>query len=149
MSRDLPGSWVALQQSLEYCAEHAGESIPLEVILNKGMLVERVRGRYGNDLTAEEAVEAVLDAMVRELVRGGSVRITGFGTLDLVERGPHESCNPKTGEPVMVASSRRVRFRAGRNLVDLVNRRKSVPKWGSAIKKAPRGTVTRKVASGS
>jgi hypothetical protein len=42
-----------------------------------------------------------------------------------------------------VPSTYRVRFRAGQNLLDLVTKTKKLPRKGSAIKKAPKGSITK------
>lgn len=112
--------------------------------MNKGQLIDVVRDRYGDGLSAKQAVEAVLDVMVRELTSegGGRVSVTGFGTLEVRTRAARYARNPKNGERVRVPAIRWVRFIAGRNLTALVNGEKKLPDQESAIKKAPKGSVT-------
>jgi DNA-binding protein HU-beta len=115
----------------------------LEVRVNKAQLIETVKNTHGNDLTAEEAVEAVLDVIVRELAMRRRVSVTGFGALDSVRVNRHKARNPQTGETVWVPATQRVRFRPGQNLIDLVAKKKKLPRTGSAIKKAPKGSITK------
>lgn len=109
--------------------------------MNKALLIERVRDVYGNELTAAQAVEAVLDSIVREVVEGNSVRLTGFGTLDSIRLNERLGRDPRNGDRVHVPSTLRVRFRAGQSFLDLLNGRKLLPESGSSIKKAPKGSV--------
>jgi DNA-binding protein HU-beta len=115
----------------------------LEVRVNKAQLIETVKDTHGNRLTAEAAVEAVLDVIVREVAMRRRVSVTGFGSLEAVRVKRHKARNPQTGETVWVPSTYRVRFRAGQNLLDLVTKTKKLPRKGSAIKKAPKGSITK------
>lgn len=111
--------------------------------MNKAQLIETVKDMHGNRLTAEEAVEAVLDVIVRELAMRRRVSVTGFGALDSVRMPRRKARNPQTGETVWVPATQRVRFRPGQNLIDLVAKKKKLPRTGSAIKKAAKGTLTK------
>ncbi|MGL5930630.1 MAG: HU family DNA-binding protein, partial [Dermatophilaceae bacterium] len=50
--------------------------------VNKADLVRELEKKLGSRKDANDALEAVLDTIVREVVRGGKVAITGFGTFD-------------------------------------------------------------------
>lgn len=109
--------------------------------MNKLHLIERIKNTHGNSFTAVEAVEVVLETMVRTLAEGDKVIITGFGTLEPVLMDTRKARNPQTGETMWVPPVHKVRWRAGQNLIDLVNGRKLLPAEGgecSAIKKAPK-----------
>lgn len=106
------------------------------------MLIERIRATHGNHFTASEAVEAVLDTIVRAVAEGEGVSVTGFGALTVVDMASRWARNPATGQRVLVPPTKKVRFRAGQNLLDLVTGAKPLPS-GSAIKKAPKGSVTK------
>lgn len=114
--------------------------------MNKAQLIEKVAESLGSHPAAKEAVEVVLDVIVREVVAGGRVSITGFGALESVPVARRKRRNPMTGEMVMVKATRRVRFRAGQNFLDLTAGRKKLPKKGSAIKKALKGSVVKAAA---
>jgi len=108
--------------------------------MNKAQMIETVAQTLGRRAAAVAAVEAVYDAMTRELAAGGTVNITGFGTLKVVATKARKARNPQTGEAVLVPARTRVRFVPGQNLADLVNGDKPVPVDGSAISKAPKGS---------
>ncbi|WP_030276402.1 HU family DNA-binding protein [Streptomyces sp. NRRL B-24484] len=110
--------------------------------MNKGQLVEAVAGQLGSRAAAEEAVDAVLDVMVRAVVAGERVQVTGFGTLEKVERAGRMARNPQTGERVRVKKTSVARFRPGQGFKDLVSGAKKLPKSGPATAKAPKGSLT-------
>ncbi|WP_431683016.1 HU family DNA-binding protein [Kitasatospora sp. KL5] len=110
--------------------------------MNKGQLVEAVAGQLGSRTAAEDAVDAVLDAMVRAVVAGERVQVTGFGTLEKVERAGRYARNPQTGERVRVKKTNVPRFRPGQGFKDLVSGAKKLPKSGPATAKAPKGSLT-------
>jgi DNA-binding protein HU-beta len=116
---------------------------PTHKSMNKRMLVEAVLKRYTDHLSAEDAVEAVLDVIVRELTRGsGRVTITNFGTLAVVPVASHKAQDIHRGTVITVPPTVRVRFQASPNLQDILTRRKKLPRSGSSIRKAPKGTYT-------
>lgn len=111
--------------------------------MNKALFIERVRMIHGNRLTAEQAVEAVLDTLVRAVTEGESVAITGFGTMEAQDQNARKARNPATGEKMWLAATKRVRFRPGQGFIDLVTGARKLPESSSAIRKAPKGTVSK------
>ncbi len=70
---------------------------------------------------AEQAVDAVFDAISAALRKGDEVRIAGFGTFLVSHRAATEGRNPRTGEKIAIAASNQPKFRAGKGLKDAVN----------------------------
>lgn len=110
--------------------------------VNKAQLVEAVAEQLGGRKAAAEAVDAVLDTMVRAVVAGDRVSVTGFGTFEKVERSARFARNPQTGERVKVKKTSVPRFRPGQGFKDLVSGAKKLPKEGPSVKKAPKGSLT-------
>ncbi|MFD0279097.1 HU family DNA-binding protein [Kitasatospora sp. NPDC127111] len=110
--------------------------------MNKAQLVEAVAEQLGGRKAAAEAVDAVLDTMVRAVVAGDRVSVTGFGTFEKVERSARFARNPQTGEKVKVKKTSVPRFRPGQGFKDLVSGSKKLPKEGPSVKKAPKGSLT-------
>ncbi len=110
--------------------------------MNKAQLVEAVAEQLGGRKAAAEAVDAVLDTMVRAVVAGDRVSVTGFGTFEKVERSARFARNPQTGERVKVKKTSVPRFRPGQGFKDLVSGSKKLPKEGPSVKKAPKGSLT-------
>jgi DNA-binding protein HU-beta len=111
--------------------------------VNKAQLVEAIADKLGGRQNAADAVDAVLDAIVRATVAGDRVSVTGFGSFERVERPARYARNPQTGERVRVKKTAVPRFRAGQGFKDLVSGTKKLPKGGEvAVKKAPKGSLT-------
>lgn len=110
--------------------------------MNKAQLVEAVADQLGGRKAAADAVDAVLDTIVRAVVAGDRVSVTGFGSFEKVERPARYARNPQTGERVRVKKTSVPRFRAGQGFKDLVSGSKKLPKTGPSVKKAPKGSLT-------
>ncbi|MFD1658335.1 HU family DNA-binding protein [Streptomyces caeni] len=111
--------------------------------MNKAQLVEAIADKMGGRQQAADAVDAVLDAIVRAVVGGDRVSVTGFGSFEKVERPARYARNPQTGERVRVKKTSVPRFRAGQGFKDLVSGSKKLPRGGEvAVKKAPKGSLT-------
>ncbi|MBQ0827980.1 HU family DNA-binding protein [Streptomyces tagetis] len=110
--------------------------------MNKAQLVEAIADKLGGRQQAADAVDAVLDALVRAVVAGDRVSVTGFGSFEKVERPARYARNPQTGERVRVKKTSVPRFRAGQGFKDLVSGSKKLPKNDIAVKKAPKGSLS-------
>ncbi|GAQ54342.1 HU family DNA-binding protein [Streptomyces acidiscabies] len=110
--------------------------------MNKAQLVEAIADKVGGRQNAAEAVDAVLDAIVRAVVAGDRVSVTGFGSFEKVDRPARYARNPQTGERVRVKKTSVPRFRAGQGFKDLVSGSKKLPKNEVAVKKAPKGSLS-------
>lgn len=118
--------------------------------MNKAQLVEAVQDRLGGRAAAADAVDAVLDAIIRAVAGGDRVSITGFGSFEKVERAARYARNPQTGERVRVKKTAIPRFRPGQGFKDLTSGAKKMPKTGSAAAKAsptPRPGAAKKTAA--
>ena len=72
---------------------------------------------------AEAALKSFIDNVSKELKKGGSVQLIGFGTFDVGKRAAREGRNPKTGETIKIAACKSPKFKAGKALKDLVNKK--------------------------
>ncbi|MFC8225774.1 HU family DNA-binding protein [Streptomyces sp. NPDC057287] len=110
--------------------------------MNKAQLVEAIADKVGGRQQAADAVDVVLDAIVRAVVAGDRVSVTGFGSFEKVDRPARYARNPQTGERVRVKKTSVPRFRAGQGFKDLVSGSKKLPKNDVAVKKAPKGSLS-------
>ncbi|MBB1245399.1 HU family DNA-binding protein [Streptomyces durbertensis] len=110
--------------------------------MNKAQLVEAIQDKLGGRQQAADAVDIVLDAIVRAVCAGDRVSVTGFGSFEKVERPARYARNPQTGERVRVKKTSVPRFRAGQGFKDLVSGTKKLPKNDVAVKKAPKGSLS-------
>ncbi|MEW1867637.1 HU family DNA-binding protein [Streptomyces caelestis] len=111
--------------------------------MNKAQLVEAIADKVGGRQQAADAVDHVLDAIVRAVVAGERVSVTGFGSFEKVDRPARYARNPQTGERVRVKKTSVPRFRAGQGFKDLVSGSKKLPRGGEvSVKKAPKGSLS-------
>jgi DNA-binding protein HU-beta len=85
--------------------------------MNKAELVADVAERISDSkMKAEEAVDAVFEAIRDALKRGDEVRLPAFGVFAVTDTAARKARNPQTGEEVIVPAGKRVRFRPGKAL---------------------------------
>ena len=90
--------------------------------MNKTQLVDVVALKTGlKKKEAEAAVNAVTEAIAAALKAGDKVQLIGFGTFDVKESAARDGRNPKTGETIKIAASKRPVFSAGSALKNSVN----------------------------
>ncbi|WP_414714270.1 integration host factor subunit alpha [Sphingomonas sp.] len=65
-------------------------------------------------------VEEILEQMCEALSRGENVKISGFGTFVLRDKGQRIGRNPKTGVEVPIAPRRVLTFRASQMMRDRI-----------------------------
>ena len=67
-----------------------------------------------------QMVEGILDHMCDALSRGENVKLSGFGTFVLRDKGQRIGRNPKTGVEVPIAPRRVLTFRASQMMRDRI-----------------------------
>jgi DNA-binding protein HU-beta len=68
---------------------------------------------------AEIAVETVLEAMKRSLKNGKRIELRGFGVFEVRPRKKGVGRNPRTGAEVKIPPGKTIRFKPGKNLLNL------------------------------
>jgi DNA-binding protein HU-beta len=61
-----------------------------------------------------------VDLLSKHLVKGSKVRILGLGIFQVKRREARMGRNPRTGEPVQIKASKKVTFRASKELKEAV-----------------------------
>jgi len=69
---------------------------------------------------AEGVLNETVDLLVKHLKKGDRIRIAGFGILQVKKRPARMGRNPATGEPIKIKASKRVAFRAAKELKESV-----------------------------
>ena len=94
----------------------------VEKTMNKTQLVDAVAAKAGiKKKEAEAAVNAMTDAIAEALKAGDKVQLIGFGTFEVKAVAEREGRNPKTGETIKIAASKKPVFSASKVLKDQVN----------------------------
>ncbi len=65
-------------------------------------------------------LEDLVGAITKHLKRGARIRIGGLGILQVRKRPARKGRNPATGEPINIKASKKVAFRASKDLKESV-----------------------------
>ena len=115
--------------------------------MNKAELIEVLTDKLGTDRRhANDAVEHLIDAIVRAVQKGDSVTITGFGVFERRRRAARVARNPRTGETVRVKPTSVPAFRPGAQFKAIVSGAQKLPAEGPAVKRGAVGGAVRKAA---
>ncbi|MGJ0120643.1 HU family DNA-binding protein [Williamsia sp. MIQD14] len=111
--------------------------------MNKAELIEVLTDKLGTDRkTATDAVEHVVDTIVRAVNKGESVTITGFGVFEKRKRAARVARNPRTGETVKVRPTSVPAFRPGAQFKAVVAGKQKLSATGPAVKRGSGATTT-------
>ena len=69
---------------------------------------------------AEAILGNMVDLVVKHLKKGDRIRIGGLGILQVRKRAARMGRNPATGEPIKIKASKKVAFRAAKDLKEAV-----------------------------
>jgi DNA-binding protein HU-beta len=65
-------------------------------------------------------LEEVVGALTGHLAKGDKVRMSGIGILEVKNRPERMGRNPATGEAIKIAASKKIAFRAAKELKEAV-----------------------------
>ncbi|MCR4908409.1 MAG: HU family DNA-binding protein [Lachnospiraceae bacterium] len=92
--------------------------------MNKTELVVAMADKAGlSKKDAEKALKAFTDTVSAQLKKGDKVQLVGFGTFEVTKRAKREGRNPQTGAVMSIPASKAPKFKAGKALKDLVNKK--------------------------
>lgn len=89
--------------------------------MNKRELIDEVSTKTGlTKRVSRETVDAVISAITDSLAREEKVTLVGFGIFQVRKRKAREGRNPQTGKAIQIPAKKVPKFRAGRNLREVV-----------------------------
>jgi DNA-binding protein HU-beta len=91
--------------------------------VNKAKLIDKIAADVRitkNDAAA--AVESLVEGISAALKKNQRVTLVGFGTWTTTRRRARDGRNPQTGEAIKIKAKKAVRFRAGKQLEELLNK---------------------------
>lgn len=62
-----------------------------------------------------KCLNAMIESISEELIKGEKVQILGFGTFSVVEKPERKGRNPRTGEEITIPQHSVVRFKGSKN----------------------------------
>lgn len=89
--------------------------------MNKTELVAAIVEKAGiSKKDAEKAVAAFVDVVTDALKKDDKVQLIGFGTFETHKTSARTGINPRTGDKIKIAASKRPVFKAGAALKNAV-----------------------------
>lgn len=91
--------------------------------MNKTELIDAMATNAGiSKVMAKKALDGFIKSVSRALKNGDKVALVGFGAFQVVERAAREGVNPSTQEKMTIDAKKVVKFKAGAELSDKINR---------------------------
>ena len=91
--------------------------------MNKTELIDAIAAEAGlSKVDAKKAVEAFFSSVEKALTNGDKVSIVRFAAWSVAEKEARDARNPRTGEVIKVPAKKVVKFKAGTELADAVNK---------------------------
>lgn len=85
--------------------------------MTKADLVEAVaHAAQINKRTANDAVDATFEGIIKAIKKGKRFQVPGFGTFTVRARKARKGVNPQTGDPITIKASRTVGFKPAPDL---------------------------------
>lgn len=92
--------------------------------MNKKEYIKLVADKLGKtQKDVEEVLTVMLETIEETLLKGESVKLSGFGTFEVSERAAREGRNPATGESILIQACKSAKFKPAKALKDLLNDR--------------------------
>lgn len=93
--------------------------------MTKADMINELEWRHPNDFPSHSAAErsfnTVLEIIKEDLLKNGSVVVSGFGTFMIVDRAERVARNPQDGTEVIVPAHKSIRFKPAKALKAKVN----------------------------
>jgi DNA-binding protein HU-beta len=70
--------------------------------------------------SAEKAINAFTNSVMKALKKGDKLILTGFGTFSVAKRGARKGRNPQTGKEIKISAKKVAKFKAGKLLKSVV-----------------------------
>jgi len=89
--------------------------------MNKTELIDKVAEKVGmKKREVGTVINSMIESIKETLQKGEKVGIVGFGTFAVANRAAREGRNPQTGETIRIPEKKVVRFRPGKELMEIV-----------------------------
>jgi len=87
--------------------------------MNKPELIAAVAEKAGmSKKDADNAVNAMIDTIVKAVSEDEKVQIVGFGTFEVRSRSERQGRDPRTNSPITIPASKVPAFKAGKAFKD-------------------------------
>ena len=96
---------------------HESEQERNEISMSKAFIAQVIQDSASlTGTAANRAAGDLIDAIVKELKKGGKFTLPSFGTFTVRKTKARKGLNPRTGEAIKVKAGKTVRFKASPTL---------------------------------
>ena len=106
---------VAVKKTAKASASSASPILTLRNIADRLSEMHEVPKRQANEM-----LNQVVEMIAKSLKKGDKIRLSGLGILQVRKRAARMGRNPQTGEPVKIKASKKIAFRAAKDLKDSI-----------------------------
>lgn len=93
--------------------------------MNKTELIDKIAEDAGiTKAAAGRAIESMIEGVGKSLMKGERTTLVGFGTFSVSQRKGRTGRNPQTGATIEIKPKKVVRFRAGKELEEQLNKKR-------------------------
>lgn len=92
--------------------------------MTKTQFIERFyrNAEVQHKIEAERLVNTFLNTVKECISEGENIEFKGFGTFAIKEKAQTIGINPHTGEEILIPAKKVIKFRAGKELKEIVNK---------------------------
>jgi DNA-binding protein HU-beta len=101
----------AVKKTAKASAATASPILTLRHIAERLSELHEVPKRQANEMMGQ-----VIEMIAKSLKKGDKIRLSGLGILQVRKRAARMGRNPQTGEPVKIKASKKIAFRAAKDL---------------------------------
>jgi DNA-binding protein HU-beta len=95
-------------------------AVKVELITLRQLSVEIGEEHGLSQKQANGVLASTIAAIGEHLKKGARIRIAGLGTLEVRKRAARMGRNPSTGEPIQIKASKKIAFRAAKDLSEAI-----------------------------
>lgn len=89
--------------------------------MNKAALIDQMaKDTKLAKKACKDALESIINTIEKTLKKNKSVVLTGFGTFTTMKRKARTGINPATGKKMNIPAKKVPKFKAGKNLKDMI-----------------------------
>ena len=105
----------AVKKTAKASAASASPILTLRHIAERLSELHEVPKRQANEMMGQ-----VIEMIAKSLKKGDKIRLSGLGILQVRKRAARMGRNPQTGEPVKIKASKKIAFRAAKDLKESI-----------------------------
>jgi DNA-binding protein HU-beta len=96
------------------------KAVKVETVSLRQLAVQLAEKNEMTNKQANKLMEDLVGMVTKHLKKGARIRLTGLGILQVRKRAARMGRNPATGEAIKIKASKKVAFRAAKDLKEAI-----------------------------